>query len=768
MSTTVSSEDNSIGRQPPATEAERAIKGLSERLSERAAAGKSGFWGPAAPKQIGKIPEDDWNRWQRHLRKRKSPQPLEPFALPDNRSSTGKRSSAGNKARPGQGLSAMPLAWAISRFSCSTADLLALLDALDRQRQEKGESASKKSSRVPGLQVLEETLTHWLELHDGQLHDGLTGNNGPSHQKGSWPTGQVSNDNRPDKDWPNSEWPNREWSDDWPDTQDALACLAVAHALPSLAEIIPAELWWQLLDALWRIVESSADCQADCQLPLDQSLAGQLLAGELPLTLAYLFPEIRPLARLRETARDCLSAGLLELLNGEGLPKGCQLPILRPLLACWTRCLLIGQAMKRRSWNRKAQNQYLWLIRQALRCSASDGRSLLSARSCWDRTRRSTSTPLENEHNMAITSEKWSPDFLRTVLSLGDDCSDLAAARGLFDKKLVTQLDKSTKATPPETSDHCQWSGLAVMRTAWSCKAPVVAVDFSSPDMKIEIFTGGDSLAAGIWSSSSTFDGKRLEQVGQWEKVCWFSDQDVDCLELSIEMTGGARLVRKIVLAREDLFLLLTDSILTTGKKNSSSRKEQQGRTGQLSPKGQLGQKGQRGHKGLTHTSRLPLDTSIQWIPAEETREGLLTAGSSLKPQPLARVFPLALPEWRIDCQLGELTCETGSDQQSLQWTCQTSGQDLTSPLFLDLNRRRATRRCTWRQLTVAQALEIQPAEVAAGYRVQCGKKQWVIYQSLAPRANRTLLGHNLSSEYLVGRFLAASGEVDELLEIED
>jgi hypothetical protein len=63
--------------------------------------------------------------------------------------------------------------------------------------------------------------------------------------------------------------------------------------------------------------------------------------------------------------------------------------------------------------------------------------------------------------------------------------------------------------------------------------------------------------------------------------------------------------------------------------------------------------------------------------------------------------------------------------------------------------------------------LEIQPTEVAVGYRIQCAKMQWLVYQSLAPRANRTLLGHNLASEYLVGRFLATSGEVDELLEIE-
>jgi hypothetical protein len=734
MSTTTSSNDTSLHRQSRDTEAEGALEDPPERLSERlliraaAVAGQTRFWGPAAPKDVDKDPENDWKQWRRHLRKRKSPLPLEQLALPD-RKGTPRR-----KQRPGQGAPSTPLAWGISRFLHSTASLLAIVDALAQNRQRKGESSSKKSSPDLAPQTLQDTLTQWLEMHE----DLVENNNGRPHPGATHPVGQMSNDT-----WPDNHWPI---------TQDALSCLAVAHALPSLAEIIPMELWWQLLDALWRVVESSANHSADCELPADQSLAGQLLASELPLTLAYLFPEIRPLARLRKAARDSLSAGLLELLNGEGLPAGCQLPILRPLLACWTRCLLIGQTMNRRCWNRKAQNQYLWLARQALRYSAPDGRPLLASRSCQDssrhdKPRQSATTPVENVPPMVITPEKWSPEFLRAVISLGGDDSDLSAARELFGKKMVALLDQPTKIPPPQTSDHCEWSGLAVMRTTWSRKAPIVAIDFSTPELKIEILTGGDPIVAGVWSSSTALDGKQLEQVGQWEVACWSSDEDVDYLELSMDMTDGVRLERKIVLAREDLFLLLTDSILTASQGKSSRR---------------------AGQHGLVHTSRLPLAAASQWIPAEETREGLLATGSSRKLQPLARVFPLALPEWRIDSHLGELTCETSSNQQALQWAYQTPGRHLASPVFLDLNCRRAASPCTWRQLTVAQALEIQPAEVAVGYRIQCAKMQWLIYQSLAPRANRTLLGHNLASEYLVGRFLATSGEVDELLEIED
>ena len=69
-------------------------------------------------------------------------------------------------------------------------------------------------------------------------------------------------------------------------------------------------------------------------------------------------------------------------------------------------------------------------------------------------------------------------------------------------------------------------------------------------------------------------------------------------------------------------------------------------------------------------------------------------------------------------------------------------------------------------QLTVAESMKVQPADVAVGYRVARGGRQWLIYRSLAPPKNRTLLGHNLSTELLVARF-TREGEVKPLLEIE-
>jgi hypothetical protein len=68
--------------------------------------------------------------------------------------------------------------------------------------------------------------------------------------------------------------------------------------------------------------------------------------------------------------------------------------------------------------------------------------------------------------------------------------------------------------------------------------------------------------------------------------------------------------------------------------------------------------------------------------------------------------------------------------------------------------------------LTVAQDRRSVAADVAVGYRVQLGRKQWLIYRSLGSRANRTLLGSNLISEFMLARF-TQQGEAEPLLEIE-
>ena len=485
----------------------------------------------------------------------------------------------------------------------------------------------------------------------------------------------------------------------------AIECLVVAHLLPQISDLVLPEFWWNMADSLWQIVNSAKDWRSDAELPPEQGLAQQMLAGELSLTLAYSFPEIRPLSKLRNTAHDALSEGIAELTNGNGLVQGEYLGYQRPLLACWTRCQVLGGQLKKGCWSRKAQEQFEWMVTHSLGLSSAQGIPLLGS-----------------PHR-----ERWSPDFLRAVTTFGDQ-ADVSAAKSILGKKFTSEIKSKSNSFFPESSTNCEWAGVAYMRTEWERGAPVLALDYSSPDLELECWSGAKRLIAGTWTWETTLDGKRLEPIGSWHESCWFSDEDVDYLELSMDLTGGARLERQILLARDELFLLLSDYIIDT-----------------------------RGGE-LCHRYRLPLDGEVEFKPEQETREGLLVAGKAV-----ARVLPLALPEWRNDPRIGQLT-ENGS---RLQLEQKREGSNLACPLFIDLKRTRAKKECTWRQLTIAQSLEIQSDDVAVGYRVQCAKDQWLIYRSLTEPANRTLLGQNLSNECLVARFLAPEGEVDELLEIE-
>ena len=93
-------------------------------------------------------------------------------------------------------------------------------------------------------------------------------------------------------------------------------------------------------------------------------------------------------------------------------------------------------------------------------------------------------------------------------------------------------------------------------------------------------------------------------------------------------------------------------------------------------------------------------------------------------------------------------------------------GRSLYVPLFLDLSPKRCLKPRTWRQLTVAENLEIVGPEIAVAYRVHVGKQQFVFYRSMSEPKNRTFFGENVNTEMFVGR-LEKNRSMTELLQIE-
>ncbi len=503
-----------------------------------------------------------------------------------------------------------------------------------------------------------------------------------------------------------SSW-HRDASENPATVGSAVECLAIAHLLPWAASALGESDWWLALDELLGIAKAAEEWPIDCELPPEQSLVQQLLAGELPMTLAHLFPEIKCCHKLREQSGTTVSENIAELTNGQGMVRGPYLDWYAILLASWTRCHSLSQQSKKSSFKKKAKEQLQWAATQALRLSSQNGEPILS-------------TP----HSGSLT-----PDFLAGVLQFAGDRSDVSAAEDTLSKKLTKSIIQKPDNRFPETSDNCEWAGVASMRTEWEKGVPAVTIDYSSPDLRIGVTSGSHQLFSGTWDWETSVDGHLLEPVGSWEEICWFSDEDVDFLELTMELADGGQLDRQVLLARDENFLMLSDYVLTN-------------REGEIS-----------------HRMQIPLNRDVSFIAERETREGRLAKTS----KPLGRILPLALAEWRTDPRFGELAEVDGS----MRLAQQRVGRNLACPLLIDLDAGRSKKQCTWRQLTIAQNLEIQPHDVASGFRAQCGKDQWLFYRSLTDTANRSLLGQNLSCECVVARFLAASGEIEELVEIE-
>lgn len=484
----------------------------------------------------------------------------------------------------------------------------------------------------------------------------------------------------------------------------ALGCLAAAHVLGSLGGVLSPMLGWKLLDVLAETARHAASWNLGADAEPEHLVAVLMLAGELPLTLAYLFSEMAPLERGARPASGLVADSIIELLNGQGLPRAAHLPVLRPLVACWTRCRAISKAFKPAAMVKKAQRQYGCLVRQSLRWTAPDGTPLLSRDG----------------------GGAWPKDFLQAALRFGGTTKDTASARRLLGKKVARRSSSEGKAS--DASYDCEWSCLTAMRSGWSPYDAVVAVDYSTPQMRLDVWAGKRRLFGGAVGAESRINDEPMRPTGRWDQSCWFTDKDVDYLELALPLQNGARLERQILLARREGFLLVADHLQNT-----------QAAT-------------------LEHAMQIPLGAGLLFCGEGETRDALLVDG-----EPLARILPLALPEWRIDPRVGELSY-SGGEVRLVQ---RASGRSMACPLLVDLRRDRACLQSTWRQLTVAEGLQIQPADVAVSYRIQSGDDQWVYYRSQGPRGNRTFMGQNTSSECMIARFKSPSGEIDELLEIE-
>jgi hypothetical protein len=494
-----------------------------------------------------------------------------------------------------------------------------------------------------------------------------------------------------------------------PDLPMSLRLVALAYTLPTLSKHVPAERWWHLLERLHDLAMEAQEHRVDWPAEPQDVVRQQLLAGELPLALGYLFPEVRALRSHQKAARSALTEAILELTDGQGLPHGRLLPVLGPLLACWTRARWLGERLKKGSWSAEAEVQYEWLVRHAIRLAAEHGRFLLTERD--------------------ELSPAWNDEMLSTALTLAGDKRDAAAATAAIGKKVVPKRLKSSKGNLPAATMNSDWSGIAVMASGWSQSDARLAVGYADNPVTMELSSDGETLFAGAWSSETSCDDAKVHVAEEWERLCWETGKQYAFLELGVDLSQGIRLERQILFAPRDRCLYLADIVTATD--------------------------GQP-HR-LHHSMRLPTPAQVAWNPEFETRDGTLTSGKTR-----AAVLPLSLGEWRSDPRGGSLTLDEGH----LVLTQEVAGRSMCCALFIDLDKVRSEEQRTWRHLTVAEWMEILPRDVAVAFRAQSGDDQWLFYRSLGPTGNRSFMGQNTAGEFSAGRFLS-TGKYKEWIEVE-
>lgn len=462
-----------------------------------------------------------------------------------------------------------------------------------------------------------------------------------------------------------------------------------------------------LQDASERVAKCSCHCDdavlcelvMKCELPL---LLGTVTGAGKRALFAEAFDAMDTLALLLEQAEDNPARWLAYGTT-----------YLRAALGSVLRSRVLADALGLRKFYAPQRAALSTLLEFAARWSRKGGSALLGVHGL---------IPVVEEHWQALSKIARKSKPLKAVLHLSDlIVSDQNRSQA---KALV-----SASELPPLTH-YCDTARSACMQTDWRKRGGRLAIDFSDSPLALEIVgPKGATLLGGRWPLTIELDGQAQMQLDDWEEVCWFSDDEVDYLEIEAKFGNCCCVQRQIILFREDGLVLLADALL-----------------------------GDRAGKWSVSSS-LPLGSGVHSEQASATREAWLITPQRQR----CLVVPLAQPEWRRQLSPGKLKIEQGL----LTISAATEASRLYSPLLLSLKPSHASRPFTWRQLTVAEDLAIVSPSVAVAFRVQIAREQWLIYRTLEEATRRTALGMHTIYEFFAGRFCGDTGDVDTLVEVE-
>ena len=431
------------------------------------------------------------------------------------------------------------------------------------------------------------------------------------------------------------------------------------------------------------------------------------------LAVARLFIDIEACRCLEQPSAAALGEEILRLVSPAGAVRLSGSGQIVERVVRWTACRDVAVATGGLPWTDDVESLWSVAAAFALRLLGGQGRLLAGA----GRLPTNQTAPLveallrKGRHGVSKAARRTA----RGVVAAGREQNS-----GLLDRDF-----------------HDPASAVAVIRTGWGRKSIRILVEYRDAVPRLEIAVDDRLILDGAWEWGVSAGGRRLEAEAAWSVSCWETDRKATFLELTAPLGGGLQFERQVVVLPADRVVLLADAV-----------------TIRPQPAGQ--HHGAAPADPLDYEGSITLAAALETEPAAETRE--VTVFDTAK---RCMVLPLALPEWRVAGHGGLVPHPDGR----LVLT-QRGNRRLSAPLWLDLDPRRVGGPLTWRQLTVADTRQNLPPHQAVGFRVQAGLEQWLVYRALDVARNRTLLGCNVSCEFLLGR-LKRSGEVARTLEIQ-
>lgn len=334
------------------------------------------------------------------------------------------------------------------------------------------------------------------------------------------------------------------------------------------------------------MVRRFLDLSRDVESTVDtDSAVYQLMAVELPLTIAFQFPEVEDFKDIASRSCRKLEVSATDMLDHDGWPLGRYLKRFGVLVASWVRCNRMARKLKI-EFKSDVAAQLEWLVRQSIRLLRPEGAFMFSP-----------------DDTLGINEA-----FLRSFKKLSRDPVDERLIKAVFHNKVARKMVKA-----PATSNLSEWAEGALLQSRWSSNSPKVGIDYSNKQCILEISRDA-SLVRGNCLPAISVDGKLVQPSTDFEVVCNHSDEDLEYLELELTLGDDdeATLNRQFILIRESDVLVMADAVLVEEP------------------------------AVLNYECGFPLAPGIQIMEETETCEVYLRSGGIQ-----SLVLPLAVPEWK-------------------------------------------------------------------------------------------------------------------------